>query len=40
MTQELIMERSMGKMDDLFDASDAHELCSACGGSRRVYEGE
>ena len=40
MTQDLIMERSMGKMDDLFDASDAHELCGACGGTGRVYEGE
>lgn len=27
-------------INDLFDGSDAHELCSACGGSGRAYEGE
>ena len=27
-------------LDSLFDGSDAHELCSACGGTGRVYEGE
>jgi NTP pyrophosphatase (non-canonical NTP hydrolase) len=32
--------RVMGTMDKLFDGSAAHELCSACGGTGRVYEGE
>lgn len=30
----------MGTIDKLFDGSAAHELCSACGGTGRVYEGE
>lgn len=27
-------------LDSLFDGSDAHEMCSACAGTGRVYEGE
>lgn len=32
--------RKSRNTDALFDGSNAHELCSACGGTGRVYDGE
>jgi len=30
----------INKMDKLFDGSNSHELCAACRGTGRVFEGE
>lgn len=30
----------MATMDELFDGSNAHELCNTCGGTGRILDGE